>query len=51
MKMIDTDKCTKCIFSIINEENKAKIIVHCNVKNKDYSYGQRIPCDKFKKKG
>lgn len=44
-KMILTSECEKCIHGIINENNKSKIIIHCNAKNRNYIYGQRIPCE------
>lgn len=44
-KIILSNECEKCIYGIIDERNKAKIIVHCKLKNKNYFYGQRIPCD------
>lgn len=43
--MILTSECEKCIHGIINENNKSKIIIHCNAKNRNYIYGQRIPCE------
>uniref|UniRef100_N1ZVM1 Uncharacterized protein n=1 Tax=Eubacterium plexicaudatum ASF492 TaxID=1235802 RepID=N1ZVM1_9FIRM len=44
-KMITTNECEKCNYSILDETNKAKIIIYCKLKNKKYIYGQRIPCD------
>jgi len=43
-KMILTSECEKCTYCILDENDKAKIIIHCTAKNKDYIYGQRIPC-------
>lgn len=52
MNMIITSECINCIHATINDSNKAKIIVHCNEKEKDYIWGQCIPCDsKNNKKG
>lgn len=48
-KMILTSECENCIYSILNETNRAKIIIHCKIKDRDYIYGQRISCDKKKK--
>ena len=42
--MICTSECVKCIHSDLNED----IIFpkfHCFAKNKDYIYGQYVPCD------
>ena len=49
-KMILTSECENCIYSILNETNRAKIIIHCKIKDRDYIYGQRISCDKKRKK-
>lgn len=45
MNMINTSECEFCTHSLLNEENKAKIMVYCRVKDKNYIYGQCIPCD------
>lgn len=52
MNTINTSKCLKeCIYASINDTDKSKIIVHCAARNKDYIYGQRIPCEDKVKKG
>jgi len=43
--MILTSECEQCIHSIICEEDKAKIKIYCNVKDKTYYWGQCIPCE------
>lgn len=48
--MIITSECEQCIHSTINEENKARVKVHCKIKNKTYYFGQCIPCDYKEKK-
>lgn len=48
--MIITSECENCSHSIFNETNKSKIIIHCNIKDRDYIYGQRIPCNQMNKK-
>ncbi len=45
MNMIITSECEKCIYSTINEENKAQIKIYCSAKDKTYYYGQCIPCE------
>ncbi len=50
MKMINTSECEKCKFGIVEEVSKARVVVHCTVKNKDYIYGACIPCDNREKK-
>ena len=48
MKMIITTECLKCRHSTNCENNNQKI--HCSIKNKDYFFGQRIPCEDIKYK-
>jgi hypothetical protein len=43
--MIITSECEQCIHSAINETDKTRVKVHCNIKNKTYYWGQCIPCD------
>lgn len=43
--MIITSECENCIHSIIDETNKARVKVYCNLKDKTYYCGQCIPCD------
>lgn len=43
--MILTSECEHCPQSIINDEDKARIKVYCNIKDKTYYWGQCIPCD------
>ncbi len=43
--MILTTECEKCRYGILDESNRAKIIVHCSKKNCNYIYGQRVPCN------
>ncbi len=45
MNMIITSECEKCVYGIIDESNKACIKVKCTRKDKEYYYGQCIPCD------
>lgn len=48
--MIITSECEQCIHSIINEEDKSRIKIYCNIKDKTYYWGQCIPCDYKEKK-
>lgn len=41
---ICTSECVECIYSNLNEENTNHKF-HCSAKDKDYCYGQYIPCD------
>ncbi len=45
MNMILTSECEECIYGIVDESNKACIKVRCIQKNKEYFYGQCIPCE------
>lgn len=45
MQMIITSECEKCIHSAIDDTNKAKIKIYCNVKDKTYYFGQCVPCE------
>lgn len=45
MKITNTSQCDKCSCCKIDDSNKARVIVHCSKKNKDYYYGQRINCE------
>jgi len=49
-KMINTSECEDCINSVLDESNKAKIIVFCGAKEKEYIYGQCIPCEYYESK-
>lgn len=50
MNMILTSECEKCIYGIIDETNKARIKVKCMKKNKEYYFGQCVPCENRKKR-
>ena len=45
MKMIVTSECEECRYGVVDDSNKSKIVVTCQIKNKKYYYGQCIPCD------
>lgn len=51
MGMILTSECENCKFGIIKDEDKAKVKVLCTYKEKEYYYGQCIPCDNKTKRG
>lgn len=43
--------CEDCTFCTINDRDRSRVKVHCAVRDKDYYYGQCIPCeDKVKVK-
>ena len=37
MKMINTSECEKCKHGTVDDTNKARVKVHCDIKNKDIS--------------
>lgn len=45
MRMIITSECEDCIHSTIDETDKARIKIYCDVKSKFYYFGQCIPCE------
>lgn len=45
MKMITTSECAECAYGTIDDSDKARVKVKCSDKNKEYCYGQRIPCE------
>lgn len=42
--------CERCIHASVDESNKAKITVKCNIKNKEYVWGTCIPCEYWEAK-
>lgn len=48
--MIITSECEECIYGIIDDSNKARVKVKCTQKEKEYYYGQCIPCDNKRKR-
>ena len=51
MSLIKTSECRKCTHSHIDDTNKAKVIIHCDVSGKEYIYGQYVECGLKKKNG
>lgn len=49
--MILTSECESCRFGVIKDDNKARVKVLCTYKEKEYYYGQCIPCENKQKKG
>ncbi len=50
MKMILTSECEGCEYGTVDDSNKARIKVRCGFRNKEYHYGQCVPCDSKKKR-
>ena len=48
MNMIFTSECLDCEYGSICKNNNQKI--HCSNRNKEYFFGQRIPCEDKKKR-
>lgn len=45
MKTMSTAECEKCKFCTIVEENKGRVFIQCEARNRRYFYGQRIMCE------
>ena len=45
MSLIKTSECVKCAHSTIDDTNKAKVIIHCKAKGKEFIYGQYVECN------
>ena len=43
--------CENCIYSTIDETDKARVRVYCQYKDKTYYFGQCIPCENKIKRG
>ncbi len=50
MGVIITSECEECAHGVIDESDKARIKVYCNIKEKWYYFGQCIPCDNKEKR-
>lgn len=48
--VINTSKCKDCRYGTINDENRARVKVICSFKEKEYYYGQCVPCEYFEKR-
>ena len=49
-EVIITSQCEHCRYGSIDDSNKARIKVYCSFKEKEYYYGQCIPCDYYEKR-
>lgn len=49
-KTIITSECEFCKYGTVDDTNKVRVMVHCGYKNKDYFYGQCVPCENMEKK-
>lgn len=41
--------CDDCIYSTIFEDDKDRLKIYCEKKDREYYYGARIPCEDFRK--
>ncbi len=37
--------CSNCQYAMIDDTDKARVRVHCDARDKQYYYGQCIPCE------
>lgn len=42
--------CDDCKYASFNEKDKARVIVHCAARNRNYYYGQSVQCDDKERK-
>ncbi len=45
METINTAQGEKCPHETVNDDDKSKVMVYCDIKDKTYYFGQRIVCD------
>lgn len=45
MTTIITSECVNCQYGTLDDTDKSKVKIHCDYKDKDYYYGQYVPCD------
>lgn len=46
MQISDTSHCEGCKFCVVNEINKAKILMYCELDEKERIYGAAFICDR-----
>lgn len=46
MQVDNTSQCENCRYSVLDESNKAKIMVYCDFDGKTRIYGQHVDCDR-----
>lgn len=47
--IIITSICEKCKFGTVDDSNKARVKVFCSYKEREYHFGQCVPCDNYTK--
>lgn len=45
MATVTTSECKNCPHCTIKDKDKSKVKIFCDYKNKEYFYGQYVPCD------
>lgn len=40
-------ECEKCEYGILYQDNRNRLKVYCDRKDREYFYGARIPCEDF----
>lgn len=43
-------ECEKCIYATIDETDKSRIRVYCDARDRQYYWGQNVPCDDIRLK-
>ena len=47
--VIITSECEFCRYGTVDDSNKARVMVHCDYRDKIYYFGQCVPCEDFEK--
>ena len=47
--VILTSLCETCKYGTVNEEDKARVKVYCSYKEKEFYFGQCVPCTNYTK--
>ena len=48
--VILTSQCEFCRYGSVDDSNKARVKVFCSYKEKEYFFGQCVPCDNYSKR-
>lgn len=49
-EIIITSVCEECEYGTVDDSNKARVKVYCSYKDKEYNFGQCVPCDNYTKR-
>ncbi len=49
-KMVCTSDCIYCTNCILKESDKSRVKIHCIAKEREYWYGQMVPCNEMEER-